>query len=157
MTSQLEALELSIVDTERAGEEYAKAALLEGVLQHSRHGARQEAVRRLMEPRIDPKRALDGEFKKLPALAGSVSAAEKMVESDPTYAAHLESEREATFQKNLAYAKRTAAILRSIGKVVAILESDPNLVKGLLAFLITPDLVRSADEERSQLVGGVPR
>lgn len=176
MSPQLEGYETAVVDTERAGEEYAAAARTEKALQDGRHGARGEAVKRLMEPvplpnRRDPtkygnggqrwlkedRRHIDGGFPGFgPARASSVSAAEKLVESDPTYAAYLRAERDATYQKNMAYSRLIAARLRALGHLYDLIALHPHPVISGSESVIDLDLIRNQDDRREQLVGGVP-
>lgn len=172
MSPQLESLERAIADVERAGEEYAKLARQESALQAGRHGAKQEAIKRLMDAtplsnrrRENIGRAVkDGEDRRIydkgrtgPAKAGSVSAAEKLVETDEGYSEYLRAERDATFDKNMAYTRLLTSRLRALGSLVDAIRLTPGAMTSLLSTEFDLDLVRAKEDQREQTVGGVPR
>ena len=162
MTSQsLDSLERAILEVERAGEAYARLAMQEAVLSDSRSIVRHEAVKRLMEPRPvqskPPKGYTGNAFDPLPPLASSPSAAEKLVHQDEQFRDHLEAEREATLEKNLAYTRLLSTRLRALGLLVEAIARTPNAMTSLLSNEIDLDLIRARHDDVEQTRGGVPR
>jgi hypothetical protein len=171
MSPQLESLERAIAEAERAAEKYAQAVLQESVLQDGRHGARLEAIRRLMEPepRKDRRRSIrelhpsfnerrqydHGHFG--PPRASSASAAEKMLHLDEAYAAHLMAEREATLTKNMAYAKLVAWRLRALARLVDAWASSTHPAPQMVATEFDLDLIRAPHDDDDREIQGVPR
>ena len=142
MTSQsLDSLERAILEVERAGEAYARLAMQEAVLSDSRSIVRHEAVKRLL---------LQGD-------ASSPSAAEKLVHEDGEFRDHLEAEREATLEKNLAYTRLLSTRLRALAQLVEAIARTPNAMTSLLSNEIDLDLIRARHDDVEQTRGGVPR
>lgn len=92
-----------IEDYERLGREYADLAAQEFDLEAGRAIEKDHAVRRIME-QPNP---LNSDK------PHSATSAEKIVETDPEYAAYLRRQRETVHSKNIAFTAMTGAMLRA--------------------------------------------
>lgn len=150
MSPQEETAERAIIDTERAGEDYAVAADLEEVLENARPLVKDKVVQRLISPGPEQEIGkVGGESVKMAKAGLSPSAAEKAATSDPEYLAHLDQKRLATLKKNRAYNRMVSARLRALLAVTRL--------AGDLEMAMDMELVRARTDDREQMVGGVPR
>lgn len=94
--------ETAIEDYEREGGNYAERAGVELDLEAERPMLKDAAIRRIM-----------GEVNPLTDKPHSASSAEKIVEGDAEYRAHLHRQRETVVEKNAAFTRMTAARLRA--------------------------------------------
>lgn len=92
----------------RAANLYAGLVFVESKLEAERHGVKHEAIKRLMEGTPPP----EGHSALLAKPGLSASAAEKIVETEPTYAAHLKLQRETVRDKNNAHTRMESAKMR---------------------------------------------
>jgi hypothetical protein len=108
-----------------------------------------------MAPRTEPVEGEPETVRRLPALASSVSAAEKLADTDPEYLAHLEAEHLATFHKNMAYNRMIANRLRAFSRILD--RAQPTLQGLPVDSVLDFDAVRNRADDREQLKGGVPQ
>lgn len=96
-----EDVERNLVAFREAAEKHRGLAFREMELEATRGLVKSEAIRRIMEQENPDT-----------GKPHSASSAEKIVESDSAYAAHLKAQRQTVFEKNAAWAQVEVARLR---------------------------------------------
>lgn len=143
MSPQEERAERAITDTEQAGEQWARAADLETVLENAKPLVKMAVVARLMSAGVSEEKPLGDKT------ALSATAAEKAAATDPEYQEHLEQLRIATLTKNTAYNRMISGRLRALLAVTRL--------AGEMEGQIDNAIIEAQSDVRKHLVGGVPK